>query len=62
MTTVYFKFNTLLISNFQIFLLLSICDDVKEPRSVDSETFCYTISKSWTGILPCREIDYPLAP
>ena len=48
--------------NFQVFFLLIICDDVKETRSVDCETFCYTISKSLTSILPCQEIDYPLAP
>ena len=42
--------------NFQIFLLQSTFDNVKETRSVDGETFCYTISKSWTSILPCREM------
>ena len=58
----HYKFYTLFMFNFQVFLLLSICDDVKQTRSVDSVTFCFTISKSLTSILPCRKIDYPLAP
>ena len=28
----------------------------------DSETLCYTFSKSWASIFPSPEIDYPLAP
>ena len=31
-------------------------------RGRDIETFCCTISKSWASILPCPEINYPLAP
>ena len=42
----YYKFYILLMFNFQIFLLLSICDNIKETQSVDNETLCYTISLS----------------
>ena len=56
----YYKFYTILMFNFQIFLVLSICDNVKETRSVDSETASCTPvpSVNRNGSIDGRRVQY----